>query len=183
LGTAVIRGEHTFIRGTEQDDVEALYHFYSPGEPRAGLLDARREPLLPTRDDLRDLLTRKEIADGSFYTVEDRTGAIAGFCSLRGHNAESQFAEYSLHFSDSNVYETPVADEAHAFLAERAFQRLGLRKLLAHALSEEWALAAFLRRAGFASAGTQREVLYAGGRWHHLETLVLNNESRPPAGT
>jgi len=171
----VIRGDHTFIRGTEQDDVEALYQLYMSGEIRAGLLDVRREPLLPTRDDLRDLLTRKEIADGTFYTVEDCVGHIAGFCSLRGHNAESGFIEYILEFSDTDDYASPMALEAHAFLLERAFTRLRVRKVLAHAVSGEQALTAFLQSVGFHSAGIQREVVFAQGDWHHLETLVLHS--------
>lgn len=171
----MIRGDHTFIRGTEQDDVEALYQLYMLGEIRAGLLDVRREPLLPTRDDLRDLLTRKEIADGTFYTVEDRVGRIVGFCSLRGHNAESGFIEYILEFIDTAHYATPMAGEAHAFLLERAFDRLRVRKVLAHAVSGERALTGFLQSVGFQSAGTQRDVVFAQGSWHHLETLVLRS--------
>ncbi len=171
----MIRGDHTFIRGTEQDDVEALFQLYMLDEPKAGLLDARRERLLPNRDEIRDLLTRKEITEGGFYTVEGRTGAIAGFCSLRGLSTEAGYAEYSIHFGDSKAYESPVADEAHAFLCERAFVRLGLRKVLAHVLSSESALTTFLQRSGFSSAGVQREVLFAQGGWHHLETFVLNN--------
>lgn len=178
----MIRGEHTYIRGTEQDDVDALYAFYAPEYPRAGLLDGRREPLLPNRDDLRDLLTRKEIADGSFYTVEALDGEIAGFCSLRGQNAEGRFAEYSLQLTAPALYTTPVAHEAHAFLVERAFSRLSLRKVLCHALAHEEALAAFLRSVGFHSAGMQRDVLYAGGTWQNLETFVLNNPAHIPTG-
>lgn len=171
----MIRGEHTYIRGTEHDDVEALYGLYMQRRPRAGMLDARREPLLPSREDLRELLTRKEIVDGGFYTVEDTTGAIAGFCTMRGHNLEARFAEYSLQMLDPEGYASPKAREAHAFLLERAFTHLALRKVVAHALTDEAALRAFLAGAGFESAGVQRDVLYARGRWHDLETLVLHN--------
>tara|TARA_R110001592_G_scaffold169516_4_gene406081 strand:+ start:2165 stop:2710 length:546 start_codon:yes stop_codon:yes gene_type:complete len=173
----MIRGEHSFIRGTEQDDVEALFGLYAPGVLRAGLLDARREPLLVTRDDLRDLLTRKEIADGSFYTVESKTGAIVGFCSIRGLNTDARFAEYGIQFTDTDCYGADLAREVHDFLLDRAFKRLGLRKVIAHALTEETAMVEFLRGKGFMSAGVQREILFSQGTWHHLETLVLNNPS------
>ena len=176
----MIRGDHSYIRGTEQDDVEALYGLYLQDMPRAGLLDVRRELLLPNRDELRDLLTRKEIADGSFYTVEDRRGAVVGFCSLRGHSVEAGFAEYILHFVDLAHYRTPTAREAHAFLLNRAFTRLGLRKVMAHALSVEDALRDFLVENQFQSAGVQRDVLFSGGVWHDLETLVLNNPAVQP---
>ena len=179
LGTAVIRGEHTFVRGAEQDDVEALYRLYMDRVPRAGLLDARREPMLPTRADLRDLLTRKEISEGSFYTVEDRQGVIVGFCSLRGLNTEARFAEYGLQLADVSLYDSEIATEAHAFLLDRAFMRLGLNKVLAHGLSSELALGAFFRRVGFTSAGVQRDVLYTGGTWCHLETFVLQHPDHP----
>jgi RimJ/RimL family protein N-acetyltransferase len=155
--------------------VEALYALYMDGVLRAGLLDARREPMLPARDDLRDLLTRKEIADGSFYTIESETGDIVGFCSLRGINIEARFGEYGLQLSDARSYTTAVATEAHDFLMDRAFARLGLRKVLAHALSTETEFVEFLRSRGFSSAGIQRDVLHARGGWHHLETLVMGN--------
>lgn len=162
--------------------MEALYQLYMQGGNRAGLLDVRREPLLPTRDDLRDLLTRKEIADGTFYTVEDRVGRIVGFCSLRGHNSESGFIEYILEFSDMAHYATPMAGEAHAFLLERAFTRLRVRKVVAHAVSGEQALTTFLRSVGFSSAGIQRDVVFSQGGWHHLETLVLHSVDSAKTG-
>ena len=167
----VIAGQHTFIRGTELDDVPAFSRLYQAGTLRAGLLDARREPVLPTRDELRELLSRKEIADGGFYTVEDRTGEIQGFCTLRGVNSEARYAEFSLVLLDPALYATPLADEAAGFLYERAFVRAGLNKVVAYCLEGERELADFLRAQGFESAGVQRDVLYAQGRWHALEAL------------
>jgi len=168
----VITGSHTFIRGTELDDVAALSELYGVGILRAGLLDARREPILPTRDELRELLSRKEIAEGGYYTIEDRAGQILGFCSLRGLNAEARYAEFNLVFLDPNDFSSPAAAEAAAFLYDRAFTRLGLRKVVAYCLEHEAELAAFLRAQGFESAGVQRDAVFAGGRWHAQEALV-----------
>jgi len=167
----VIAGQHTFIRGTELDDVPAFSRLYQAGTLRAGLLDARREPILPTRDELRELLSRKEIADGGFYTVEDRGGEIQGFCSLRGVNSEARYAEFSLVLLDPALYATPLADEAAGFLYERAFVRAGLNKVVAYCLDGEAELSRFLGAQGFESAGVQRDVVYAEGRWHALEAL------------
>jgi RimJ/RimL family protein N-acetyltransferase len=177
----VITGEHTFIRGTEQDDVPALSALYRADTLRAGLLDGRREPVLPTRDELRELLSRKEIADGGYYTVEDKSGTIQGFCSLRGMNSEARYAEFSLVLLDPAYYARPLAAEAATFLFDRAFTRSGLRKVVAYCLEGETELAAFLRNQGFESAGVQRDVVYAGGRWHALEALARSNGSRNTA--
>lgn len=168
----MITGKHSYIRGTEYDDVEALATLYQPGALRAGLLDARREPLMPSLDDLRELLGRKEIADGAFYTVEDRQGHIRGFASLRGMNPEARYCEFSLLFLEPLTYVEPLADEAADILLDRAYCRLGLHKVLAYCLPNEQEFAAFLRRQGFESAGVQREILYAQGQWHNLETFA-----------
>ena len=178
---AVITGEHTYIRGAELDDVPTLAVLYRAGTLRAGLLDSRREPVLPTRDELGELLSRKEIADGGYYTGEDRTGAIQGFCSLRGMNPEARYAEFSLVLLDPEAYATPIAAEAAAFLFERAFTRGGLRKVIAYCLEGESELADFLRNQGFVSAGFQRDVVYAGGRWLGLEAYSRSNGPREAA--
>lgn len=167
----MITGQHTFIRGTEQDDVPALSELYRAEILRAGLLDGRREPVMPTRDELRELLSRKEIADGGYYTVEDASGRVRGFCSLRGLNPEVRYAEFNLVLLDPGYYATPLADEAAAFLYERAYIRAGLRKVVAYCLEGEVELAAFLRAQGFESDGIQRDVVFAQGRWHGLEAL------------
>lgn len=173
----MIIGTHTFIRGTEPDDVPALAALYRIGVLRAGLLDGRREPLLPNRDELRELLSRKEIIEGGYYTVEDKTGAIQGFCSLRGMNPEARYAEFSLILIEPAAYDTPLADEAAAFLLDRAFTRTGLRKVVAYCLEAERELARFLARQGFALAGVQRDVLHAGGDWHAIEAWYRNADS------
>lgn len=167
----MITGNHIFIRGTEYDDVAALSELYRPGCLRAGLLDARREPILPSQEELQELLGRKEIADGAFYTVEDREGTIRGFCSLRGMNPEARFCEFSLLFRDPACYRGEVANEACDIMLERAFVRLGLRKVVAYCLGGEREFAELLARQGFESAGIQRQVLYAAGNWHDLESF------------
>lgn len=177
----MITGKHTYIRGSEQDDVPALSVIYSAGTLRAGLLDARREPVFPTRDELRELLARKEIVDGGYYTVEDKCGNIQGFCSLRGLNTEARYAEFSLVLIDPAQYAGPIAEEAADFLYERAFVREGLRKVVAYCLEGESEWATFLKAQGFESSGIQRDVVYADGRWHALEALSRFDISRDVA--
>lgn len=177
----MITGEYTFIRGTEQDDVPALSLLYGTSALRASLLDARREPVLPSRDELRELVSRKEIADGGYYTLEDRQGVIRGFCSLRGVNAEARYGEFSLILIDPSDYATPLAREAADFLYERAFVRAGLAKLVAYCLEGEVELMNFLREQGFESDGIQRDVVFTGGRWHALEALSRKRSAKGAA--
>lgn len=173
----MIKGAYTYIRGTEQDDVPALAALYQGDGLRAGLLDGRREPMTPTRNELRELLTHKEVAEGGFYTVEDRTGQVLGFCSLRGVNPEAKYGEFSLLLLDPGTYAGPMAEEAGQFLFDRAFVRLGLCKVVAYCLAHERELADYLQRAGFENAGVQREVLYARGHWHDLQAF---SKANPP---
>lgn len=169
----MIQGTYTYIRTTDPDDAPALYGLYDMRRPRAALLDMRREPLMPTRDELREMLGRKEAARGAFFTIEDRTGAIIGFCGVRGASLEARFAEATLMMCRESDCATPEADEALAFLRSRGFEWLRLHKLVAHCLDRESELRGALMRHGFVSEGVQREVLYAAGRRHNLEVLSL----------
>ena len=167
----MIRTEHGHIRTADLDDAPALLGLYDPAHPRSSLLDIRREPIMPTEDDLREMLTRKEVQQGLIHAVEDNTGSVAGFCSLRGMNHEAGFGEVAVMFLENEAYASPLADEAMAFLFERAFVRSRLRKVIAHGLDSETDLHALYARTGFETSGVQREVFYSMGRWHDLVTF------------
>lgn len=170
----MIAGEHTFIRMAEPDDTPALHTLYALDRPRSALLDKKREPLMPARDELREMLGRKESAtQGTLFAVEDRTGLVRGFCGLRALPPETPFAETSLLFLDEDDIASPLGEEAWAFLEHRAFVHKRLFKVITHCLARELALRAFLLDHGFASRGVQRQVLFAAGNWHDLETLAL----------
>ena len=171
----MIAGEHTFIRMAEPDDAPALHALYALDRPRSALLDKKREPLLPTRDELREMLGRREAGtQGALFVVEDRTGVVQGFCGLRALPPETPFGEASLLFHDEAAAASPVGEEAWAFLRERAFVRMHVRKIITHCLDRERPLRDFLAGRGFTSNGVQRQVLFAAGRWHDLETLTLH---------
>lgn len=168
----MIRGEHGQIRGSEPDDAAALHQLYDPGHPRAALLDQRAELALPTRDELAELLTKKEVAQGQLFTLEQMSGDIAGFCSIRGAHPEARFAEAALLLLDEAAYDTPLADEASRFLLRRAFVQMRLNKLFAQCLDNEAGLRRCLIRNGFVSEGKRRDLLYSGGHRYDLEALA-----------
>jgi len=176
----MITTEHGYIRTADPDDAWAVQRLYNPRQPRAALLDQRREPIQPTADELRELLGRKEAALGAFFTIEDATGSIAGFCGLRGMNTETASGELTLMPIEDAFFETALGEETFAFLYSRAFDNLRLHKLLAHCLEGESALRDFLMARGFTAAGVQREVYYGLGRWHDLHLLTLNAPQMAP---
>lgn len=169
----MIISEHSAIRATDPDDAPWLAALYSDGPLRASLLDGRREPVNPTVDELRETLASKEAAASAFYTIENRSGDIRGFCNARGTNQEAAFGEVNLLLFNEDDLATPLATEAFCFILDRAYGRMRLRKTLTTLLDSETVLRAFLVAQGFESAGVQREVLYAAGRWHNLETMSL----------
>lgn len=171
----MISSEHGHIRGAEPDDAPALHALYEIRFPRAALLDHRREPLLPTQDELREVLGREDLAKGIFHTIEDHTGAIVGFCTLRGMNHEAAFGELGLLFHREDTLDTPLSAQVLEFARDRAFRALRLHKVLTHCLDNEGALRAFLIRSGFVSAGVQREVLHSQGRRLDLESFYCLN--------
>ena len=170
---------HGMVRTADPDDAPALLKAYRLAIPRAALLDPRREPVMPTQDELTEMLLGKEAAKGQFFTIEDLKGEIKGFCGLRGMNFEALFGEIILLFLNEEDTLTPLGADALAFLTDRAFGRMRLQKLLVTCLDAEKRLRQCLCAAGFVSAGRQRQVLYSGGCWRDLETLVC---FRPEGG-
>ena len=169
----MITSKHAQIRATEPDDAPALFALYDVRRPRAALLDQRREPLMPTLAELREMLGMKETVNNVFFTVEDRTGAIRGFCLLRGMNQETGFGEMSLLFHEAAILAQPLAEEALTFACTRGFERMRMNKMVSNCLDGETELRDFLLRHGFISDGVQRGVLFSQGRWHNLESLSL----------
>lgn len=167
----MITTAHGSIRTADLDDAPALLRLYNPAFPRSALLDIRREPILPAEDDLREMLTRKEVQQGMLFAVEDRHGLVRGFCSLRGVSPEAAFGEVAVMFIEPDGHDTPLAGEAVDFLLQRAFERLRLHKVVAHCLEDETALRQLLVKHAFESSGVQREVFFSLGRWHNLETF------------
>ncbi len=166
----MITGTHTVIRTAEKDDAPRLLEAYRGAVLRATLLDQRREPVQPTRDELGEMLAAKEASRGLFYAVEDPEGRVLGFCGLRGVNQEAQFAEAMLLFTDTAAEAGPAGDETAAFLLDQARGRLHLAKMMTTALDSETGLAELLARNGFVCEGAQRQAVYSGGRWHDLQT-------------
>ncbi|HPO15870.1 MAG TPA: GNAT family protein [Candidatus Hydrogenedentes bacterium] len=169
----MISTDHTFIRAADPDDAAFLKHLYTPQMPHSSLLDVRRELLVPTVEELREMLGHKDAVRGAFHAIEDKTGMIRGFCGIRGVNQEAGFAEIMLLFFEEGDYAGPMAGEALEFLCDLGFTRMRLGKVLAHCLDSETALRAFLVQKGFQSEGVQREVLYSQGRYLSLEALSL----------
>ncbi|MCX5769088.1 MAG: GNAT family N-acetyltransferase [Candidatus Hydrogenedentes bacterium] len=169
----MIKGAHSVIRTADPDDAEALKSVYDSQTPRSSLLDQRRELIAPTRDELREVMSQKEMGKAVFYTVEDVGGEICGFCCLRGSNPEAQFSEFVVIFLEESTFSTPMADEVFDFLSRLAFERMRNQKVVTHCLDSEAEYRKFLISHGFRSAGVQRDVLYSQGRWFNLEALTL----------
>lgn len=167
----MISGEFAHIRLAEPDDASALLRLYRDGTLRAGLLDPKREPMMPALDELRELLGHKEMQQGAFYAIENPGGEIRGFCGLRGAGFEAAYGEIRLLFHDETEFGQPIAFETLDFLCKRAFGQMNLRKILAVCLDSEQPFRALLLSKEFSSDGLQRQVYYGRGRWHDLETF------------
>ena len=171
----VIEQTDTYIRTTDPDDATTLVQLYAWSDVRCALLDQKREPMMPTVDELREILASPEAAKGAFHTLEDGTGQIRGFCCLRGLSQDTSFCEVSiLPLSEANL-ELPCIDAGMKFILKRAFAHHGLQKVMTHVLDKETRVRAFYLEHGFSSAGTQREALYANGKYHDIEALICWN--------
>ncbi len=164
--------EHTLIRTADPDDAEFLLEVYRMERPKAALLDGRREPVLPSRDELAEMLGSKDVSRNQFFAVEDSDGRVRGFCGLRGVSIEAVFCEIMALLIDPADHAGPVGRETVQFLLDRAFGRMHLDKVLGTCLDTEPELRALLADSGFVSGGVQRQVLYSGGAWHDIETMA-----------
>lgn len=172
-GSTMITASHAVIRTTDPDDAYQLIRLYDPSRPRATFLDRIREPVLPTLDELREGLARKDKEAGALYAVEQKQGEIRGLCGIRGIQDEARYAELIIVLLSDEDYESALAEDVFAFLIKKAFDENKLNKVTAHCLDTEGALRRLLISKGFASNGFQRQVLYSQGKWHDLETLTL----------
>ena len=171
----MITGQHAIIRTADPDDAFALKQYYDLPEPHAAQLDRKREVIVPTVDELQEVLVRKEKEIGPLYALENPSGEVEGFCALRGIITERSLAEVSLMLLRDELYASALADEAFAFLFDLAFENKFLNKVVAHCLQGETGYRAALIRNGFESEGAQREAVYARGHWHDLESFRLFN--------
>ena len=169
----MITGQHSCIRTTEPDDVATLQRLYTRPLPSASLMDRRREPIQPTRDELRELIRREDAQAPGLYTVEDHAGEIQGFCMFRAGSQDLAAAQTMVLFLDDATYDSPIAEEVFDHFAREAFVRKRLNKMVAHCADYEEALRRFLLRKGFVSDGVQRDVFFGGGRYHGIESLSL----------
>jgi len=170
--------EHAVIRSTDSDDSDALHTLYQSEMPRFSLLDQKREPMLPTRLELQEMLSSQELNKNLFYSVENRAGEVRGFMVLRGLNQESGYCELTAMLLDEAEYDAPLAGEALEYVCDRAFTQLRMRKLLSHVLCCEAGGQRLLTGHGFEPLGAQREAVYARGRWHDIRAYARYNPSR-----
>ena len=169
----MITGQHATIRTADADDAVALKQYYDLPEPHAAQLDRKREVIVPTVDELQEVLVRKDKEIGPLYVIENPAGEVEGFCALRGITTERSLAEVSLMLLRDGLYASPLADEALAFLFDSAFSSKFLNKVVAHCLRGETGYRAALVRNGFESEGAQRDAVYTRGLWHDLESFRL----------
>jgi len=172
----MVTGDHAVIRTIDTDDTAALLKLYRAARPLACLLNQLHEFVVPTTDEIVHLVQatdKNKVA--AFNVVEDRQGNVRGFCALRVTGQEIYPGRFDIMFFDGDDFSTPLANEVGHFLIEEAFQRKGLRRIVAQCLNSEKTLRAFLVNTGFESNGVQREVLYTGGKWFNLESLSLAN--------
>jgi RimJ/RimL family protein N-acetyltransferase len=129
--------------------------------------------MIPTIDELREMLGRRDIVQGAFFAIEDKTGEVCGCCVFRGAKTESEYAEMVVAFGDDAYYALPMAEEVFQFLLRTALIEKKLNKLQAHCLSTEVSYRQFLEQRGFVSDGIQRDMVYTKGRYFDLESLTL----------
>ena len=172
---------HGVIRTVEPDDAWDMARLYDPRRPRASFMGRNREMILPTQDELREILRPADGRPQVYYAIEDTEGVIRGYCGLRTSGGEDvHYGDAVFFMHDEADLDAPLALEAWEWLKNKAFRTMLWRKMVAHILDCETAQRAWLLARGFESCGVQREVLYTGGRWVDAETLAMYNREMYP---
>jgi RimJ/RimL family protein N-acetyltransferase len=173
----MIVGEHILIRTADPDDADGLAAIGDAASPRSFFLDARREINAPTVDEMAETLRSKQARTGMFYAIEDKSGTIRGFSSLKMALHGSFFAEMLLAFLDEQDFAAPVGRETLESLLRMAFVDRKLTKIVAQILDCEDDYRGLLEDRGFTCDGRQREVSFARGRYHDLLAYSLFAET------
>lgn len=169
----MIETDHGYIRSADLDDAAAFSEFSDPAEPRALIMDMRREVMTPTRMEVIEMLRSKEAKKGVFYAIEDKRGIVRGFGVLKPASLDTQTTEVMIGFLDREDYKGPLAAEALHFLAKLAFVDRHWRKMIAQIVDTEPEYEEFLRAQGCEFNGAQRNVVYTQGDYHDLLTFTL----------
>lgn len=174
----MIAGKVSVIRTAERDDAPAFGRLFNPGLPLASLMDQKREYIIPTTEELREVLGGVKSMGGVVNAIEDLGGEIRGFCTVRSAPGDMPFGQFALMMLDEEDYLRPIMDDIMQYLVTEAFQRRGHHKAMVYRLDYETKIRQLYVARGFESDGFQRDILYAGGRWFDLETLTLVNPDR-----
>lgn len=171
-----LTGQKLYLRPLEPGDVNEQYvrwlndpevtHYLGVGRFPATLESVQRY-LQRFRDSTTDLI---------FAIVDRESNLHIGNVTLNRIDRIGLTADTGLMIGNKEFWGRGYASEAWAILLDYAFQKLGLRKIIAGAVSGHEASLSVLRRLGFQTEGTLRKECWVDGEYRDAVRLGLFQE-------
>lgn len=166
-------GERLYLRLLEESDVGEEYLGWLNDYEVTRYLEAGKFPSTP--EDVRKYVEhyRNSKTDLIFAILDRETNQHIGNVSLNRINFIHRTADTGLLIGQKDFWGKGYAFEAWSLLIEYAFQRLGLRKIVAGAVADNIASIVTLEKLGFKVEGTLRREFFVDGEYYDSVRLGL----------
>lgn len=157
-------GERLYLRPLEESDIGQEYLSWLNNYEVTKFLEAGRFPNSEAR--LRKYLERfrDSTSDFIFAIVDLQSGLHIGNVTLNHINWVHRTADTGLMIGCKEFWGKGYGFEAWSLVIEYAFQRLGLRKIIAGAVVDNMASVVTLKKLGFVVEGTLKEEVFVDGQ-------------------
>jgi RimJ/RimL family protein N-acetyltransferase len=185
-------GQKLYLRLIEESDVgEEYVEWLNDGEVTHYLVTGK---FPSTPETIRDYLKRFQDSktDLIFAIVDLETEKYIGNVTLNRISWIHRTADTGLMIGQKEFWGKGYAFEAWSLIIEYAFQRLGLRKIIAGAVDKNAASIVVLKKLGFKVEGTFRQEFLVDGEYRDAVRLGLlqeefykrlpSEDSNPPSG-
>ena len=177
---AFLVGKRVYLRHLEEGDISDDYVGWLNDPDVTRYLETGRTP--SSIASIRQFLRRFDdsATDLIFAIIERRTDRHIGNVTLNRISAIHRTADTGLLIGVKSAWGKGYAGEAWALVAAYAFERLGLRKLIAGVVDGNVASQTSLEKLGFTVEGRLRQEYWCDGTWRDYIRLGLFREEFTP---
>ena len=174
----LLRGKTVYLRGLERDDLKLLHRMQNDEE----LMEwARFRPdstvsMEALEREYEDELKGHNPTKRTFAVVDEKTGKVAGWCSIRWWRPFHTSAEVGVALA-SEFRGKGIGAEVTRLLTGLAFDQYNMHKVELFTRGDNLAMIKSAEKSGFRVEGRIRETLYFNGTFHDgVQMGVLRDE-------
>lgn len=173
MKTPFLVGPRLYLRPLEESDVTEDYVAWLNQEDITRFLETGKFPTTPER--VREFVRHftGSTTDIGLAVILKEGDQHVGNVTLSRINWIHRNAETGLMLGRKDSWGQGYGGEALSLLLDYAFERLGLRKIIGHAVADNQTSIAMVQRLGFRIEGTLREHYFVAGTFHDGVILGL----------